>query len=88
MSRDYANASEISILLDISGDTIKITVADNGRGFNAEQAFSSEEGSHDPRSGALVTLREKYELIGGALTTFSGEDQGTEVRLELPASDD
>jgi two-component system sensor histidine kinase DegS len=88
MSRDYANAGEISILLDISGDTIKITVADNGRGFDADQGFSNEEGAHDPRSAALVTLREKFELIGGSLTTFSAEDQGTEVRLELPASDD
>ena len=88
MSRDYANASEISILLDISSDTIKITVADNGRGFDADQAFSGEEGSHDPRASALVTLREKFELIGGSVSTFSGEDQGTEVRLELPASDD
>ncbi|MCS7071073.1 MAG: sensor histidine kinase, partial [Anaerolinea sp.] len=86
-ARDYANASEIEIKLDISGNRIKVSVQDNGRGFDAEAAFSGEEGVHDPRVQNLITLREKFELIGGSATVFSSETEGTTVRLELPDHD-
>lgn len=86
-ARDYANAGDIEIKLDISGNKIKISVQDSGRGFDAEAAFSGEEGMHDPRVQNLITLREKFELIGGSATVFSSETEGTTVRLELPDHD-
>jgi len=88
-ARDYANASEISIRLDIGGTLVKISVEDNGRGFDAEAAFSNEDGQHaqDPRVQSLITLKEKFELIKGSASIVSGEADGTAVRLELPTSD-
>lgn len=86
-ARDYANASEIEIKIDISGNKIKISVQDNGRGFDAEAAFSGEDGFHNPRVQNLITLREKFELIGGSATVFSTETEGTTVRLEVPDHD-
>lgn len=86
-ARDYANASEISIRLDMSGGSVKILVEDNGRGFDAEAAFSGEEPVQDPRVQSLVTLKEKFELIRGSAQINSGETEGTSVRLELPISD-
>lgn len=86
-ARDYANASEMDIRLDISGDKIKIAIEDNGRGFDAEAAFSGEETVHDPRIHSLVTLREKFELVGGNVSVYSSETEGTQVRMELPAED-
>jgi two-component system sensor histidine kinase DegS len=87
-ARDYASATEISIMLDMSGDPIKISVNDNGRGFDAEAAFANpEEQSQDPRVQGFITLREKFELTGGAVSIFSSEAEGTEVRMELPASE-
>lgn len=86
-ARDYANATEMEIRLDISGDRIKIAVEDNGRGFDAEAAFSGEESFHDPRVQNLITLREKFELVGGSVSVYSSESEGTQVRMELPAED-
>jgi two-component system sensor histidine kinase DegS len=86
-ARDYAAAGEISIMLDMSNDPIKITINDNGRGFDADAAFSTpEEHAQDPRVQGLITLREKYELTGGAVSVFSSETEGTEVRMELPTN--
>lgn len=87
-ARDYANAAEIIIRLDITGNRIKITVEDNGRGFDAEAAMMGDDSYHDPRAQSLITLKQKFELVGGSVAVFSGENEGTSVRLELPASDD
>lgn len=87
-ARDYANATELLIRLDMSGDRIKVDVEDSGRGFDAEAAFTSDEGHVDARAQGLLTLREKFELIGGSLSVTSSETDGTHVRLELPTNDD
>jgi two-component system, NarL family, sensor histidine kinase DegS len=87
-SRDYANASEIFIRLDISNDRVKVDVEDNGRGFDAQAAFTGDETHIEPRAQSIITLREKFELVGGSLSVTSGETDGTRVHMELPTSDD
>lgn len=86
-ARDFANADEINIRLDI-GNLVKISVEDNGRGFDTETAFANEDGhSQDPRAQSLMALREKFELIRGSVSVSSDEKDGTTVRIELPTSD-
>jgi two-component system, NarL family, sensor histidine kinase DegS len=87
-ARDYANAANIEIKLDMSGTPVRIQVEDNGRGFDAEAAFSSgDEHFQDPRIQSLVTLRERFELVGGSTSIMSTETDGTSVRLEIPDHD-
>lgn len=86
-ARDYASPSELVVKLDMSSDRIKVTVGDNGRGFDPEIAFADE--THlDSRSQSLFTLREKFELVGGSMVIHSAETEGTTVILELPATDE
>jgi two-component system sensor histidine kinase DegS len=87
-ARDYANANEINIRLDMSTERIKVDVEDNGRGFDAQAAMSGDEIHLDPRAQNIITLREKFELVGGTLVVSSSETEGTNIHLELPASDD
>ena len=88
-ARDYASASQLSIKIDMSGPRIKATVEDDGRGFDADSAFSAGEDSHtDARTQGLTTLKEKFELIRGTVVVSSSENEGTTVRLELPVSDE
>jgi two-component system sensor histidine kinase DegS len=87
-ARDYAAPGKLSIRLDMSGNRINATVEDDGRGFDAEAAFMGEETYQDSRTQGLITLKEKYELINGAVSVFSSEGEGTTVRLELPISDE
>jgi len=83
-ARDYASASEVQVHLDMNGERIKIGVRDNGRGFDAEAVFG-DEGHRDARAQGLVTLREKFELVGGTLSINSNENEGTQVRVEIPS---
>jgi signal transduction histidine kinase len=87
-ARDYANATKLSIKLDMSGNRIKVVVEDDGRGFDAEAVFGGDEPNLDARSQGLVMMKEKFELVRGSISVFSSETDGTVVRLELPASED
>ncbi len=84
-ARDYSNASEILVRVDVGANPVKASFEDNGRGFDAEAALTSgEEHFQDPRVQALFTLREKYELIGGNLSMTSTEADGTSVKMDMP----
>jgi two-component system sensor histidine kinase DegS len=88
-ARDYGSANQITVRLDMSTERIKVDVDDNGRGFDAEAIFMSSDETHlDARAQGILTLKEKFELVGGALSVNSSETEGTNVHLELPASDD
>lgn len=87
-ARDYGTASQITVRIDMSTDRIKVDVDDNGRGFDTEAAFMTEDTHSDPRAQGILTLKEKFELVGGSLVVTSNETEGTTIHLELPASDD
>jgi two-component system, NarL family, sensor histidine kinase DegS len=87
-ARDYASATKLDVRLDMSSELIKVDVEDNGRGFDAEAAFSGDEKHLEPRQQSLLTLKEKFELVGGSLAVSSSESEGTTIHLELPAGSD
>lgn len=87
LARDYANPNEIAIKLDVGSTVVKMSVDDNGRGFDAEAALSGEENYQDPRIQSMMTLKEKFELIRGSVAINSSEADGTSIRLELPIND-
>lgn len=89
MSRDYGAPTDIKIRLDMAGDPIKILVEDDGRGFDSDIIFESDEDSNieDARISTMIMLRNKVELVGGSMTVQSNESDGTAVRLELPSGD-
>lgn len=86
-ARDYSSPTEMSVSLDMSTDTIRIVIEDNGRGFDAEQIFSNDEEAYsDARIEALRVQKARFELIGGSIDVRSDENSGSTVRLELPAT--
>jgi two-component system, NarL family, sensor histidine kinase DegS len=87
--RDYADASNLRVRLDLSTSAIKIAVHDNGRGFDAEALFDEtrDDDVQDARSKGLVALKERFDLVGGSIVVHSNETDGTLIRLELPAND-
>lgn len=86
LARDYANASQLIVKLDMSGQRIKVSIEDDGRGFDVDSAFSGDDGYQDPRVQGIVTLKEKFELVNGSVVVQSSEADGTLVRIELPAN--
>ncbi len=85
-SRDFADANEINVRIDIAQDKAVIVVEDNGRAFNAEEALSGDH-IEDPRAQGILTLREKFELIRGTMSVIGGDGERTQVRIEMPISD-
>ena len=77
----HAEASEISVLLDASGDELVLQVADNGRGMapspsTPQQRFGGGLG--------LPSMQARADAVGGRLTIETGAESGVVVRLYVP----
>jgi two-component system sensor histidine kinase DegS len=76
-AQKHACASAISIVLQRHDGQLTTLVEDNGRGF--------DPGSIPPGRGlGLIGMRERAELVEGALVVESAVDAGTRVRLMVP----
>ena len=60
------------------GDQAQITIADDGRGFDAPNL-----GERDTGLG-LVSMSERARIIGGTVSVVSGLHQGTRVQATIP----
>ena len=70
----HADARQVIVGLDLSGDTLSLRVIDDGRGFDA---------SRTPGLG-LVTMRERAQQLGGRWELDGADGGGTRVRAWLP----
>lgn len=88
MARDYANPTELGVTLDMSGKAWRVSIEDDGRGFDAESISSSnDEGYNDARVEQLKMLSSRWEMIGGTIDVSSDETAGTRIRMELPSGE-
>ncbi len=71
----HSGAREAWIRLRFSPDSLELEVEDHGKGFVAEKM---------QRGIGLVAMRERAELIGGALAISPRAQGGTVVRLQVP----
>ena len=69
----------LSVATTRAGDTLTITVADYGKGF--DHAVERRSGG---KHVGLVSIRERMEALGGRLELKSGPAQGTSASLILP----
>ncbi len=77
----HAHASQVRIHLEMANKKLSLRVADNGQGFEQDEAFS-EVGGHF----GLLGMRERAERLGGELRLHSERGQGTEVAVTVPIS--
>jgi two-component system, NarL family, sensor kinase len=76
----YADASEVSVKVDVEASTARLLVADDGRGFGPDVRDRRREEGHL----GLSLVEELARQAGGTLTIESREGAGTRVRLEVP----
>jgi PAS domain S-box-containing protein len=77
----YSEAEEVSISLETGPQQIVLEVADNGNGFDVQEAL----GRHDPISGyGLASMQEHAEIADGSLTIDSTPGEGTGIKMILP----
>ena len=76
----HARASEVTLTLMSRPQALRLTIADNGCGFDVE-ALAAQ-----PRSGlGLTSMRERIETLGGMFVIRSGL-VGSSIEIMLPAS--
>ena len=74
----YAEAGQIWISVTSSDGDVRLVVADDGRGFDADGDDASGLG--------LLGMRERAELVGGKLQIRSAPGEGTSVEQYVPGS--
>ncbi|HEX2377652.1 MAG TPA: sensor histidine kinase [Gaiellales bacterium] len=82
--RRHARARRLEIQIAATGDMLRGSIRDDGRGFDPSRVGRR---SHGVRLHlGIETLLERAELAGGTATVDSKPGQGTEVTFELPLS--
>jgi len=79
--RKHSGATQVVTTVEFCNGTVKITVQDNGRGF--QPPGQAREFVEVGKLG-LTGMVERAELAGGSLTVHSGPGQGTTVQAEIP----
>jgi signal transduction histidine kinase len=84
-ARKHAQAENIWVRLQRSGDLVRLEVEDDGTGFdvNAVQQDYDQRGSL-----GMVNLRERTEMINGLLEIRSKPGTGTRVRVTIPLTEE
>jgi two-component system sensor kinase len=73
----HAQATQVTVTLAAKGQSIRLTVADNGRGMVPTLEV-------DPTQGwGMLTMRERTLSVGGHFWIKSGPDQGTTIGVEV-----
>lgn len=78
----HANATIINIDIFYEECNVKVTVKDNGKGFNTENvpSYNSEQFS----SFGLSIMKERILLLSGTLDIISEEGKGTIINVSVP----
>lgn len=76
----HASASEVAVGLHFDPHAVRLTVTDNGRGFDLSQ-ISGESNFHY----GLASMRERAEELGGRFTLRTEPGRGTAIEASVPA---
>jgi signal transduction histidine kinase len=81
----HAHARHVEVRLAHDGRTLTVSVADDGTGFDVARAL----GKPGPiESVGLLGMQERVRLLGGKLEIQSHPAGGTNVRVEVPLTDE
>jgi two-component system sensor histidine kinase DegS len=79
-ARTHAQATQVQINLDVDDNRVRVTVEDNGKGFDVASALSNSQ-----KGIGLNALKERVDLLGGHLEIESQPGQGTRIVMEIPS---
>lgn len=77
----HSNASRIRIALQVRGESLMLQIADNGQGFDVEQALTVKAFGHGL---GLSSMRERAQFSGGVFFIDSTLGEGTQIDVRWP----
>jgi PAS domain S-box-containing protein len=75
----HSSATRVAVRLQCLEGTIRMSVSDDGNGFN----YANVGVRKDPGLG-LISMQERLRLVNGDLTIHSEEDMGTQITAVVP----
>ncbi len=79
--RKHARASKVTIKLESKDNSIRMTVTDDGQGFEAPERI---EGMVSAGRLGLMGMHERARLLNGTLQIKSAPGKGTELTVDIP----
>jgi signal transduction histidine kinase len=76
----HAQASRVGVSIRKLADTVQIEIADNGKSFVVAEALNAKK---NKRLG-LLGMRERVEMVGGALRIESSPGKGMAIHAQIP----
>ncbi len=74
----HSQATQVKVILDLGEDRVRVSVDDNGTGFDPESI-------HQGTSLGLKLIRERAEMLGGSFEIDSALGKGARVTFSVPA---
>jgi signal transduction histidine kinase len=74
----YAGCSEVRVRLQADGDTVRLSIRDDGKGFDPQRVPHGRHG--------LLGMRVRVESHGGRLQVSSAPGAGTTIAASLPSA--
>jgi signal transduction histidine kinase len=76
----HSQASYVKISVDVEHETLRLSLEDDGIGFDPEISFQPDSG----QGWGLLSITERAEAVGGQCRIDSSPNQGTRVIVEIP----
>jgi NarL family two-component system sensor histidine kinase LiaS len=74
----HSGASKTDLFLEYGMDIVKMTIKDNGRGFDTQASYDGI---------GLSTMRERVEASGGTIKVESAKGHGVQIVIILPSTE-
>jgi len=74
----HSEGSKVTIHIDTQEDSVEVSVEDDGKGFNVNQALDGSMG--------LKVIQDRVEILGGEMIMDTAVGQGARIHFEIPAS--
>ncbi len=75
----HAQPHAVRVSVHFADGSVRLQVADDGRGFDVEKAFTADAGHF-----GLVGMRERVEGVGGRFEVKTSPGHGTALSIEVP----
>ena len=73
----HSQAAMVKVILDMGNELIRVSVDDNGKGFDPESVLGG-------KSLGLKLIRERAEMLGGAFDIDSATGKGARISFSIP----
>ncbi|HVE71554.1 MAG TPA: CheR family methyltransferase [Thermoanaerobaculia bacterium] len=79
----HAEASTVSVIVEREGESLRMIIEDDGRGFDVEGVL---KGALSNGRFGILGMRERLALVGGSLLVESQPDSGTTLFVRVPVA--